>query len=85
VLAGDKKAWPVYLSIGNIVARVRNKPSKGAWMIIAYLPVADFGTEERQGGVLKMRLFHQCMEIILAPLIGPGTSGKKMTDSKGTV
>jgi hypothetical protein len=85
VLSGDKKAWPVYLSIGNIVSRVRNKPSNGAWMIIAYLPVADFGDHERHAGVLKMRLFHQCMEIILTTLIGPGTNGVEMTDSMGAV
>jgi Plavaka transposase len=54
-------------------------------MIIAYLPIADFSTDESNAGDLKMRLFHQCMEILLCPLIGAGTRGLKMTDSKGAV
>jgi hypothetical protein len=85
-LAGDKKAWPVYLSIGNIAAKVRNTPSKNAWMIIAYLPVVDFveGVDNStRNSTLINRLFHECMEYLTKPLIGPGNHGIKWSDSFG--
>jgi hypothetical protein len=40
--AGDKHAWPLYLSIGNIHSSIRNKPSNNAWKLIAYIPTAIF-------------------------------------------
>ncbi|KAL0630996.1 hypothetical protein Q9L58_010149 [Maublancomyces gigas] len=35
----DKKAWPVYITIGNIKAAICNKPSNGAILLLALLPV----------------------------------------------
>ncbi|CAG8741761.1 7144_t:CDS:2, partial [Acaulospora colombiana] len=37
VFAGDKKAWPLYLSIGNIKSSVRNKPRNRAWCMSVIL------------------------------------------------
>ena len=37
--SGDKKLWPVYLTLGNIHSRIRNKPSAHAWIPIALLPI----------------------------------------------
>src|SRR5688500_14143695 len=37
--SGDKKAWPIYMSIGNILSRTRNKPSKHATILLSLLPV----------------------------------------------
>jgi len=87
-LVGDKKAWPVYLSLGNISSKVRNTPSKNAWMIAAYLPVVDFvegASNSTRNSTLINRLFHQCMASLLRPLIGPGTRGAKWSDSFGDV
>ncbi|KAG0636316.1 hypothetical protein HOY80DRAFT_1089170, partial [Tuber brumale] len=36
---GDKKAWPIYLTIGNILSKTRNKSSKHASVLLALLPV----------------------------------------------
>ncbi|KAF8435241.1 hypothetical protein BGX38DRAFT_1074065, partial [Terfezia claveryi] len=36
--SGDKKLWPLYMSIGNIKSSVRNKPTMNAWIPIALLP-----------------------------------------------
>ncbi|KAG0632570.1 hypothetical protein HOY80DRAFT_863978, partial [Tuber brumale] len=37
--SGDKKAWPIYLTIGNILSKMRNKSSKHASVLLALLPV----------------------------------------------
>ena len=82
VFAGDKKAWPLYLSIGNITSKIRNSPSKNAWVIIGYIPIVEF--HEHQSAA-EARLFHQCIRHILNPLLVAGNNGINMTDSKGDV
>jgi hypothetical protein len=83
VFAGNKKAWPLYLSLGNIQASVRNKPSNRCWVLLAYLPIVDFDEPKPLQTPLKNRLFHQCLELVLAPLKESGVTGVSMTDSTG--
>ncbi|KAH0611279.1 uncharacterized protein H6S33_010544 [Morchella sextelata] len=37
--SGDKKAWPIYLTIGNIKSSVRNKPTGHSFILLGLLPV----------------------------------------------
>ena len=37
---GDKKAWPVYLTIGNVSKNIQHQPSMHATVLVGYLPVA---------------------------------------------
>ncbi|PVF91792.1 hypothetical protein CPB86DRAFT_718777 [Serendipita vermifera] len=83
VLAGDKKAWPLYLSLGNIKSAIRNKPSNRAWVLLAYLPIPHFEDPKLLHTTLQSRLFHQCIEFILDPLKTTGREGILMTDSLG--
>jgi len=62
VFAGDKKAWPVYLTIGNIKSTLRSKPSHRCWVIIAYIPIAKWKDSNKDiHGILEDRFFHQCL------------------------
>jgi hypothetical protein len=63
---GDQKAWPVYITIRNILDTVRNKPSQHPWLLIAYLPIPSF-TEQNPAirGLLEKRLYHYAMLLML--------------------
>ncbi|KAI5839086.1 hypothetical protein DFP73DRAFT_599051 [Morchella snyderi] len=37
--SGDKKSWPIYLTIGNIPGNIRSKPSNKAHLLLALLPI----------------------------------------------
>ncbi|RPB06483.1 hypothetical protein P167DRAFT_478110, partial [Morchella conica CCBAS932] len=37
--SGDKKAWPIYLTIGNIKSSVRSKPTGHSLILLMPLPV----------------------------------------------
>jgi len=37
--SGEKKLWPLYMSIGNIKSTVPNKPMMNLWIQIALLPI----------------------------------------------
>ena len=80
--SGDKKAYPVYLTIGNISKEIRRQPSSRATVLIGYLPISKLQCFREAGNSRKFavyRLFHYCMRIILEPLISAGKNGIEMT------
>src|ERR1700760_1548476 len=71
--SGDKKAWPVYLTIGNILSRTRNSPAKMPILLLALLPVppkltgesAPKNEAQRQTNADALRAD---FDLVLAPL-----------------
>ncbi|KAI0074756.1 hypothetical protein K474DRAFT_1765035, partial [Panus rudis PR-1116 ss-1] len=84
--SGDKQAWPVYLSIGNIDNEMRRQPSKGAMVLLGYLPVTKLLCfEPKDRPTMGYRLFHYAMSLLLQPLIEAGQMGVKMNCADGYI
>ncbi|KAI0701023.1 hypothetical protein BC835DRAFT_1442215 [Cytidiella melzeri] len=82
--SGDKSAWSVYLTIGNIEKAVRQSPSYHATVLLGYLPVSKmecFSKSKRSSATYQ--LFHDCMRSLLAPLIKAGKDGVEMVCADG--
>ncbi|KAF8441123.1 hypothetical protein BGX38DRAFT_1071751, partial [Terfezia claveryi] len=47
--SGDKKLWPIFMSLGNIPSDIRNKPSWQAWILIGLLPIGPKRTTALKG------------------------------------
>ncbi|KAG9030543.1 hypothetical protein FS837_003250 [Tulasnella sp. UAMH 9824] len=84
--SGDKQAWPVYLTIGNINKSLRRRPSQRAMVLLGYLPVTKlhcFQLQDRSNQ--GHRLFHRAMRHVLQPLARAGTGGVFMTCADGNI
>ena len=82
--SGDKQAWPVYLTIGNIKKCTHWKPSTHATILLGYIPVSkleNFSKECRS--VEGYQIFHDSMKIMLEPLVKAGTDGVDMGCTDG--
>lgn len=77
---------PVLLSIANIDAGVRMKATSRAFALIAYLPIVQFAdVTDHEQAILKARLFHFCLDIILEPLKAAEREGEMMSDTSGLI
>ena len=84
--SGDKQAWPVYLTIGNISKGIQRQPSSHGSILIGYLPVTKLTSfSEGARANAQHRLFHQAMRTLLQPLIAAGQNGVLMTCADGKV
>jgi hypothetical protein len=67
---GNKSAWPVYLTIGNITKEIRRWPSSHAQILVGYLLVSKLLCFKRSTrSATGYGLFHHCMSAIVEPLI----------------
>ncbi|KAJ7445474.1 hypothetical protein FB451DRAFT_1343619 [Mycena latifolia] len=73
---GDKTAWPVYLTIGNISKDIRRQPS-------AHATLKCFTDKTRS--LAGYRLFHHCMRSLLKPLVEAGKNGVDMVCADGFI
>ncbi|KAG0643365.1 hypothetical protein HOY80DRAFT_1094438 [Tuber brumale] len=69
---GDKKAWPIFLTIGNILSKTRNKSSKHASVLLALLPVPSkmlgVASQDSRQRLLNNEILCELIEAILTPI-----------------
>jgi len=84
--SGDKFAWPVYLTVGNIDKATRRKPLENAVILLGYLPVTKLNKiKPSERSSVQHQLFHNCMKELLQLLISAGTNGIEILCSDGEV
>ncbi|KAG1845828.1 hypothetical protein F4604DRAFT_1595383, partial [Suillus subluteus] len=86
--SGNKTAYPVYMTLGNIPCSIRRKPSQHACVLIAYLSVSkSVGKEltKKQKSARVQQIFHDSMRVVLEPLKEAGKCGMKVIFGDGHV
>ena len=83
---GDKSAWPVYLTLGNIAKSKHHQVRAHATVLIGYLPVTKLDnfmdeTHSLQG----YKLFHYCMGLLLGPIVEAGREGVDIVCANGFI
>jgi len=62
--SGDKAAWPLYMTLGNIKKEVRRQSSKRAWVLVALLPIPP---KHPESGEIQMT-WHTAINKVLEPI-----------------
>ncbi|QRV80973.1 plasma membrane ATPase 4 [Ceratobasidium sp. AG-Ba] len=85
--SGDKKAHPVYMTIGNIPKRLRRKTSKRTNALLGYLPIPKLDCEpnKEKRRFHRRDLFHKCMAELLKPLVEAGEHGVEVLCTDGGI
>ena len=73
VHVGDKKIWPVDMTIGNISSTVRMKPTTHSVVLIAVLPEkakysAQSGISKQKQATWDHQIIHEVLKVVLQPL-----------------
>ncbi|KAJ7705815.1 hypothetical protein B0H16DRAFT_1346020 [Mycena metata] len=82
---GNKTAYPVYMTLGNIPKEIRRKPSRRAYVLLGYLPTSKMKNIKNKAARRRVlaNVFHACMTDILAPLKIAGATGIPLTSGDG--
>ena len=86
-LIGNKTAYPVYMTLGNLPKDVRCKPSRRGQILLAYLPTSRLLhiTNKAARRRTLANLFHACMSRVLAPLSSAGADGMELARGDGVL
>ncbi|KAI0821653.1 hypothetical protein BC628DRAFT_1491058 [Trametes gibbosa] len=86
-MIGNKSAYPVYMTIGNLPKDIRCKPSRRGQILLAYLPTSKL--EHIANKAARRRtlanLYHACLSRVLAPLETAGYEGLAVASGDGLV
>ncbi|SAM00090.1 hypothetical protein [Absidia glauca] len=85
---GKNKAWPIYMTIGNVPKGVRYKKEYGACRVLGYLPVINVLPEYAGKPWIskcKMAIYHHCMKLLMAPFSGSTSETKFFQGPFGSV
>ena len=85
-MTGGRSAHPLLISLANISMEFRNKASNNLFLLLALLPIAKFiHKKKRVCGMLASRLYHQCLDMVLAPLKAAARLGVMLSDPVGNL
>ena len=86
-LFGNKSAYPVYMTLGNLPKEIRCKPSRRGQILLAYLPTTRLQHITNKASRRRMlaNLFHACMSRVLEPLATVGDTGMPLASGDGVV
>ncbi|KAI0065024.1 hypothetical protein BV25DRAFT_1869164 [Artomyces pyxidatus] len=83
----NKSAYPIYMTIGNIPKDIRRKPSRGAQILIGYLPTSRLthikNKDTRRRALANV--YHACIGMIFAPLEEAGLHGIPLASGDGVI
>ena len=83
---GDKSAWPVYLTLGNITKSKHRQVGAHATILIGYLSVAKLDNFTDETCLLHgYKLFHYCMGLLLGPIVEAGREGVDIVCANGFI
>jgi hypothetical protein len=83
-MTGGRSAHPLLISLANISMEFRNKDSNNAFLLLALLPIPKFVLRQKKvRGMLDARLYHHCLDIVLAPLKAAARLGVMLADPLG--
>lgn len=88
IFSGNKTAYPVYLTIGNIPKSLHRKPSAQAQILIAYLPTQKFDEEHMIAWEVRAVLawlFHKAMSVVMKLLKTAMRHGVDLTSGVGNI
>ncbi|KAG2112324.1 uncharacterized protein F5147DRAFT_771380 [Suillus discolor] len=85
-MTGARIAHPLLLGLTNICMCTHTKLSSKAFLLMALLPIPHYLHPNKcMRGVLEDRLIHQCLSIVLQPLMKAAEVGIMMSDPVGNV
>ena len=86
-LFGNKTAYPMYGTIGNLPKEIRRKSSRRGQFLLGYLPTSKLKPITNKASRRRMltNVFHVCVQRILKPLEEIGIHGVAMRDGGGIV
>jgi len=77
--SGDKKAWPVYITLGNLPSGRRNSPTSMAVLLLALLPIppklSKSSKADQHQRQINADTLRDVFELIFPPLQDPAHDG----------
>jgi hypothetical protein len=87
--SGDKKAWPVYITIGNLPSTKRNRPGSMAVLLLALLPVPPKLPQSSSANNVQREInadtLQGVFDLIFAPLQDAALEGVPIDCADGKV
>jgi len=87
--SGDKKAWPVYITLGNLPSGRRNSPTSMAVLLLALLPIppklSKSSKADQHQRQINADTLRDVFELIFAPLQDPAHDGVPIDCADGKV